>query len=404
MAVLIFRRPMHARDSLPYSSWLRDLDEPIVLFTLGHDPEDEFFSHVERFDSFDNHGLTEIRAVELAESFPFTHIFAQSEHDILRVAQLRDWFGLAGQSYNSARAYRDKFYMKTLARGGGVELPPFAELATPLDLYRFVAEQGFPCVVKPRSGAGSRGVRVLRSMDDLKGFLQQPLPQNYMAEAFVEGDTFHVDGLITDGRILFTSASRYFNSSLSFQSGESVGCTLLDPAQELSRRLVASTEKLLAALPSAPHFVFHAEFFLDPNDRILLCEVASRPGGSRVVDTIEAAYGINLYEQWVRRSFGLPIDLPPLRPWFSVGRLFVPPRRGRLLSLPASVPFDWVIDYRLNSAPGQRFGDPEICAAHIASFLVTGSETEQVESRMQQLDSWFLEQVEWEDAPPPCPA
>jgi hypothetical protein len=62
-----------------------------------------------------------------------------------------------------------------------------------------------------------------------------------------------------------------------------------------------------------------------------------------------------------------------------------------------------VIDYRLNSAPGQHFGDPEICAAHIASFLVTGGETEQVESRMQQLDRWFLGQVEWEDAPLPCP-
>ena len=404
MAVLIFRRPMHARGALPYSDWLKELDEPIVLFTLRPEPGDERFAHVERFDSFDGHGLTEIRAIELSERFLFTTIFAQSEHDILRAAQLREWLGIPGQSYDSERAYRDKLYMKTLARAGGVETPPFAELATPLDLYRFAVEHGFPCVVKPRSGAGSRGVRILQSMDDLKDFLQRPLPVSTMVEGYVEGPTFHVDGLVTDGKLLFTSASRYFNSSLSFQSGESFGCTLIDPAGELSRRLVSATETLIAALPPAPHFVVHAEFFLDPSDRVVFCEVACRPGGSRVVDTIEVGYGINLYEQWVRRSFGLPVELPPARPWLSVGRLFVPPRQGRLLSLPASPPFEWVIDYTLNSAPGQTWENPEICATHIVSFLVTGSDTEQVESRMQLLDSWFLEQVEWEEAPLACPA
>jgi hypothetical protein len=285
-----------------------------------------------------------------------------------------------------------------------LETPAFASLATPLDLYRFTSEHGFPCIVKPRTEAGSRGIRILKSMDDLKHFLQRPLPANSMIESFVEGPVFHVDGLMTVGQILFTSVSRYFNNCLSFLKCESSGSALLDPSGSLSKRLVSETEILLTALPSAPHIAFHAEFFLDPSDRIVFCEVASRPGGSRTADPIEVVYGLNMYEQWVRRSFGLPIELPAPRPWFCVGRLMIPPRYGRLLSLPESAPFDWVIDYLKNSRPGQRWDGPDFSNANVASFILSGRDTEQVEARMRLLDEWFQEQVEWEESPITCPA
>jgi hypothetical protein len=397
VAALIFRRPMNAQNAIPYSTWLHDFDGPIVLFTLDAEPDDPFYTHVERYDSFDIEGRVEVRALELSQRFPFTHVFAQSEHDILRAAELRERLALPGQSYNSARAFRDKFYMKTLARTGGVEVAAFAALTTSLDLHRFVAEYGYPCIIKPRTGAGSRGLRVLKSKADLKDFLQRPFPSDHMVERFIEGLVFHVDGLMTDGNILFASASRYFNNCLSFLCGESSGSALLDPRQPLSRRLVAKTEMLLAALPTAPHIAFHAEFFLDAADRIVFCEVASRPGGSRTADPIEVVYRLNMYEQWVRRSFGLPIELPVPAPWFSVGRLMIPPRRGKLLSLPESVPFPWVIDYRTNSAIGQHWEQPAFSNANVASFILSGRDTEQVESRMHLLDAWFRGQVEWEE-------
>ena len=404
VAALIFRRPMNAQSPLPYSRWLGGWIHPIVLFTLDHNSEDDCFAHVERFASFDEHGLTEIRAIELAERFPFTHIFAQSEHDILRAAELREWFGLRGQSYDSALAYRDKVYMKTLARAGGVETPAFAALTTPLDLYRFAAAHGFPCVVKPRRGAGSRGVRIIGSGAELRRFLERPLPAQYMAEAFVDGPSFHADGLAADGRVRFGCASRYLNNCLSFQTGESLGSILLDPSDRLSARLLAETEKLLAALPPAPHFAFHAEFFLDKPDRLVLCEVACRPGGSGTVDMIELANGFNLYEQWVRGSFGLPIELPRQSARGSAGSLLIPPRRGRLLSLPEEAPFDWVVEYRPNSASGQVWEAPGFSTANVASFIIAGRDAAEVESRMQLLDRWFRDRVVWDDGAPLRPA
>jgi hypothetical protein len=218
-----------------------------------------------------------------------------------------------------------------------------------------------------------------------------------MVESFVEGPTFHVDGLVTDGVLLFSSVSRYFNSSLSYQTGTSSGCTLLDPADQPSGRLVAEAKKVIAALPTAPHLAFHAEFFLDTSDRIVFGEIAARPGGSRIAETIEYAYGLNIYEQWVRRSFGLPIELPESRPWRTAGRLFVPPRRARLRSVPTATPFPWVLDYRQNAKVDDVLEEPSSSASHFASFVVMGRDTTQVESRLQELDSWFRAQIVWDD-------
>src|SRR5262249_40276709 len=126
MAVLIFRRKMHGQDPLPYARWLRDLDEPLVLFTTCPAGDEQEFAHVERRDSFDADGLVELDALELDRRFVFTRIFAQSEHDLVRAADLRAWLGLPGQSRDSARAFRDKVTMKTLARAGGMETAAFA--------------------------------------------------------------------------------------------------------------------------------------------------------------------------------------------------------------------------------------------------------------------------------------
>ena len=171
----------------------------------------------------------------------------------------------------------------------------------------------------------------------------------------------------------------------------------MDASDPLSARLQAEAGRLIAALPRAPHIAFHAEFFLDKSDRLLLCEVACRPGGSGIADMIEVAHGFNLYEQWVRRSFALPIELPNSGARGSAGSLLIPPRPGRLRALPAETPFDWVVDYRPNSAPDKIWQAPSFSTANIASFIIAGRNAAEVEARMRLLDRWFRERVGWDE-------
>ncbi|HWT06213.1 MAG TPA: ATP-grasp domain-containing protein, partial [Xanthomonadales bacterium] len=382
----------------PYHAWLGEWQEPIVVFSLRSEADDQRYALVERFASFDADGLAEERAVALHERYGFTHVFALSEYDLIRAARLRERFAIAGQSYESAIAYRDKLVMKRLVAAAGVRTPAFAELESPGDLRRFVAAHGLPCVVKPRRLAGGRGVRVLHTREEIDELLSAALPPDTMVESFVGGTMFHVDGLVTAGAMLFSSASRYLTGCLSYQDGVSSAGTLLDPASPLSQRLIAVAKRVVAALPCAPHFAFHAEFFVDAG-RIVFCEIAARPGGARIAETIEYAYGLNVYEQCVRGSFGLPVEFAPQRPWRAAGRLFVPPRRARLQSIPERVRFPWVVDYRPNAKPGDCLDAPDCSASHVASFIVVGADTAQVERRMTFLDTWFRNHLMWEDLP-----
>jgi hypothetical protein len=398
LALLIFRRKSHAQPAMPYGRWLSELGEPLVLFTNDRSDDDANYAHVEYLPSFDEDGLLELRVLDLVGRFQFTRIFAQSEHDLTRAAHLREWLGIPGQSRDSVRAYRDKVYMKSLVEAAGVKVPSFAAISAPLDLLAFSSAHGFPVVVKPRAEAGGRGVRILHSMQEARAWLSAPFPGDYMAETFVSGPLFHVDGLATSGRITFGCTSRYLNTCLGYQDQLSLGSFLLDPGDPLGERLLRATQQVITTLPATQHLAFHAEFFLTEGGDIVFCEIAARPGGSRTADNIEAVHGFNMYQEWARQSVGLPALALGRVPVGSAGNLLIPPRHGYIRSIPDVVPFDWVLDYRKNVAADQYCELPTFCSAHVASFVVTGKTAAEVETRLSFVDEWFGAHTRWEYA------
>lgn len=395
MALLILRRKSQSQPAMPYGRWLAELGEPLVLLTNERSDDDANYAHVEYLDSFSADGLLELRALDLDEQFHFTGIFAQSEHDLIRAAHLREWLGLPGQSRASVRAYRDKVIMKTAVAAGGVKVPAFAALSAPLDLVAFASSHGYPVVVKPRAEAGARGVRVLHSMADVRAWLAAPFPADFMIERHVDGAMYHTNGLAVAGRIELCCSFRYLTDCLGYQSQRSLGAFLIDPEDPIGARLFRATQQTIAALPGADRLAFHAEFFLTRDDDLVFCEIAARPGGSRTADVIEVAYGFNMYEAWARQSVGLPVALNRVQTG-SAGNLLIPPRPGRLHAIPDVAPFDWVLDYHRNATVGQRLDVPDFCSSHVASFIVAGETAAQVEARLLAVDEWFGAHARWE--------
>jgi alkylhydroperoxidase family enzyme len=284
--------------------------------------------------------------------------------------------------------------MKTAALAGGVKVPAFAELSSPLDLVAFARSHGYPIVVKPRAEAGARGVRVLHSMADVRSWLAAPLPADFMVERYVDGAMYHVNGLAVAGRIEFCCSFRYLTDCLGYQSQRSLGAFLLDPDDPIGARLCRATQETIAALPAADQLAFHAEFFRTRDDELVFCEIAARPGGSRTAEVIEVAYGFNMYEAWARQSVGLPVTVNRVQTG-SAGNLMIPPWPGRLQAIPDVAPFDWVLDYHKNARVGQHFDVPDTCAAHVALFIVAGEPATQVAARLQEVDEWFGAHTRW---------
>lgn len=403
MSILIMNFVPHDRS--PYEQFLKDLGEDLILLTSDEYAQDfnkKDYLYIESFENYRNNQLVEYRALELYQQYPYHTIIANAEADILRAARLRELLNLQGQSVQSATQYRDKVIMKQIAKKNGLPTPPFAAIYDSFDLIQFIEQYQLPIVLKPRSGVGSRDTFVISNREELENLLIKGIPLNYMAEKFVSGDLYHVDGIIYKGEIKFICASKYLNEPIQYHNKGYLGSYILDPINPLAARLCQMTEQLISVFDTPEHTTFHAEWFHTTHNEIILCEIASRTGGGKIVENIYHAYQIHLDQAFVTSQCGLPLSLPgkkeEIQPKKLSGWVKIPPKQGIFLSAPLAQPPEWVKDYQLLAQPGQSFTTPNGIREYIASFIVEGDSELEVYEKLIQIADWFHQTSSWQDS------
>lgn len=402
--LLLSRQPLAKR---PLQDWLDDTSS-VVLFTTPKavaGSEAELAEHFPRHRLVeDYHGWSALRAAESAARAHGVDLVAStSEHDVLRAARLRERLGLPGQGVASALAHRDKVVMKRFAVEAGVPVPAFAAIDDPLDLLDFVDAQGFPVVVKPRDGAGASGVSVLSSMGDLDEFLGRHgdvphLPGQWMAESFVRGDFFHVDGVMVDGRIVHGWPSQY-NGGVAERVRDStcLSSVLLAPEDPRNTLLMGLTADVIAALPRCEEpLVFHLEAWIRADGEPVFCEIASRSGGALVAETYERAFGVHLAKEGLRVQCGddLTLTEQPAAPRSAYGWILVPPGHGKLVGPAEPCPIPGVEIVTQLAAGTERDGLAHATDAAVGA-TVFGDTPDQVDKRMTQLVDWWRLNTSW---------
>ena len=78
------------------------------------------------------------------------------------------------------------------------------------------------------------------------------------------------------------------------------------------------------------------------------------------------------------------------------GRLLVPPQHNKtLVKLPSQIPFDWVVEYRLQGIVGKYYAAVQRSNEEIAYFLLKAETEIKMEERIIILYSWFTKECEW---------
>jgi hypothetical protein len=240
---------------------------------------------------------------------PFTDIVALSEFDVELGADLRARLGVAGKQPAEAALVRDKVMMKAAVAAAGLRVPAHFGYTTPEDIRTFAAATGFPLVLKPRRGADSQGIYIMRSAQDLENVLASADLTDYQCEEFIDGDLYQVDGLVARGVLRTVRSWHCLVSCLEFKEGTPFGSVANDdPAFEA--RIVAFTRQVLAALRLTDD-VFHLEVFRvrDTNELVFL-ELGARPGGGQVRFIWEEVYGVDLVEAAVHVQLGIDREYP----------------------------------------------------------------------------------------------
>lgn len=220
-------------------------------------------------------------------------VISNDEFSLFISAIAREKFNIEGIKCYDARKFRDKKMMKEIAQKN--------KIPTPKKLSIDSISKGsitFPFIIKPRSLAGSVGVLIINNASEIPDGLNSELYQykdmdtsQNLVEEYINEEIYHIDCVVLNNEINFITACAYQGTPLEYLKGKMLGGISL-PVAEVDSIWLPFTQKLKSAF-SFPDGVYHIEAF-GGNIEPTLLELAYRPGGGPITESILHTYNIDL--------------------------------------------------------------------------------------------------------------
>ncbi|MFG2116794.1 ATP-grasp domain-containing protein [Streptomyces sp. NPDC048718] len=248
------------------------------------------------------------RAVALHREVPFRRVVTVRERFLTVAARIGDALGLEGNPLDTVLALKDKCAMRQrIDRQGAADAVRARVMHTPGEVDAFVTRVGLPVVLKPRDGAGSEGITILRDAGDLDSARHAVAaqPGALLAEEFLDGPEFSVETFSHDGHHRLLAVTEKFTGDGAVEVGHVVPARVGPAAYT---QLEDATRRFLDAmgLVEGPA---HTEIILTSNGPRIV-ESHNRPGGDGIVDLVRHVTGLDIRDLLAARTAGLPLPGP----------------------------------------------------------------------------------------------
>lgn len=255
----------------------------------------------------------------LARTRRFDRIAPLDDFDVELVAHLREHLRIPGMGDTTARYFRDKLAMRARARDRGLPVPEFVHVLNHKEVADYLARVPGPWMLKPRSEASSVGIKKIEQPEQLWVELERLGDDQsfYLLERMIPGDVYHVDSIVWDGEPVFAEASRYRRPMFEVSHHGGIFCSRTMPREAPETLELKKLNREVLKNFGLLRGVAHAEYIRSAADgRFYFLEVGARVGGANIADMVEAATGINLWEEWAKIEISQgdhPYTLPPVR-------------------------------------------------------------------------------------------
>ncbi|MCA1595544.1 MAG: ATP-grasp domain-containing protein, partial [Chloroflexi bacterium] len=252
-------------------------------------------------------------AVHFAREYPLTAVVGVDDATAALQAAICEALGLPSNPPMAVAAARDKYRMRCALAAAGIDGPSFRLFSTRDDPAQAAPTVNYPCVLKPLTLSGSRGV--IRADDEaafvdafrrIRNILQAPDlahetgAERILVEDFIPGREAALEALLMDGELhvlaLFDKPDPldgpYFEESL-----YTTPSRLSESAQQAAAAIVGYAAAALG-LNEGP---IHAELRVE-NDRPVILEINPRSIGGRCSRMLHFGTGMSLEELILRRA------------------------------------------------------------------------------------------------------
>jgi biotin carboxylase len=275
-------------DKLVGAEWPREsIDE---IHSVPRDASDEAIRH---------------HVDKIARRHRIDRIAALDDFDVELAAMLREHLRVPGMGRTTASRFRDKLAMRMQARTLGVPVPEFSAAFNDQDVSDWAARVTPPWVLKPRSSAAAIGIKRVDDRDALWRALEAAGDDRgaCVLEQFVPGDVYHVDSIVWNSQVVFAVAFKYGRPPMEVSHEGGLFITRRLPDDSAEARAVLAMNRTLPEGLGLRRGVSHTEFIRAEGAGgagYVFLETSARVGGAYIVDTIEAATGINLWREWAK--------------------------------------------------------------------------------------------------------
>lgn len=274
---------------------------------------------------------------------PVDSVVAVDSQMLPLAARLAAELGLAHNPVASVEAAADKSLQRQSWMAHGISQPAFRILPADANdeaLTGAARTLGFPCVVKPVSLSGSRGViraddgaGVLAAAQVIRGILAEigRLGEPIVIEEFVPGWELSIDGLLTEGALAVTAI---FDKP-DMPDGPTFEETMLVTPSRLAAPLLARACRLAEQAATALGLRYgpiHAELRIDTRaggERLVMLELAARSIGGLCSRSLRFAEGVSLETLILENSLGGRHSPPGMAG--AAGVLMLPVERAGIL-------------------------------------------------------------------------
>lgn len=239
----------------------------------------------------------------LARTQVIDRIVPLDDFDLEMAASLREHLRVPGMGETTTRYFRDKLASRMKARDAGLTIPDFVHVLNHGRIAAFIERVAPPWVLKPRSSAGSIGIKKVDSADQLWDLISAlgDNQSNYLLERYIAGDIYHVDSIVYENQVLWAIASGYGRPPMDVSHQGGVFTTrVVERGSPIEQALFDKNRRVLSGL-GLVRGVSHTEYIVAREDgRVYFLETAARVGGAHIADLVEQSAGINLWAEWAR--------------------------------------------------------------------------------------------------------
>lgn len=311
-------------------------------------------------------------ARRLARGHPPCAVIPLTEEAVVLAPVARQALGVPGPDATQSAPWNDKALMKQAVRAAGLPCTDWRlveEHTTPDELRR---ELGLPLVLKPLASSGGRGMRVVRSDQELAA----ELVPGELAETFVEGLEMSLETLLQDGEVLFQNSTRYLMPRWANVVPSGIERHHLIAVERLAR----DAHRALGVARGMTHM----EVFLTPSGPVF-GEMAARPPGGELMRLLELAYGFDPWEAFLRIWVGERPELP-VRAARAAGVWFLHPGEGSVLRVEGvrkARALPGVEEVRCRLRPGDRVEERLGVGEQTGRLVAVGADPEACATRLR---------------------